>query len=52
MDDLGRALRALEAAHTAEPAAAATAAQRLHAAQLMLLQAEADVLAATGSVPT
>lgn len=52
VDDLRRALRSLEAAHASEPAAAATAAQRLRAAKLMLLQAEADVLAATGRVPT
>jgi DNA-binding helix-hairpin-helix protein with protein kinase domain len=52
VDDLRRALRALEAAHASEPAAAATAAQRLHAAKLVLLQAEADVLAATGRMPT
>lgn len=52
VDDLRRALRALEAAHASEPAAAATAAQRLRAARLVLLQAEADVLAAIGRVPT
>ncbi|MGH3751466.1 MAG: hypothetical protein ACRDRP_02020 [Pseudonocardiaceae bacterium] len=52
VDNLRRALRDLEAAHAAEPAAAATAAQHLRTANLMLLQAEADVLAATGSVPT
>ena len=52
LDDLRRALRALEAACASEPAAAATAAQRLRAANLVLLQAEADVLAATGRVPT
>ncbi|MGH3864914.1 MAG: hypothetical protein ACRDQ4_02040 [Pseudonocardiaceae bacterium] len=52
VDNLRRALRALEAAHASEPAVAATAAQRLHAAKHVLLQAEADVLAATGKVPT
>jgi DNA-binding helix-hairpin-helix protein with protein kinase domain len=52
VDDLRRTLRALEAARASEPAAAATAAQRLHAAKRVLLQAEADVLAATGRVPT
>jgi hypothetical protein len=52
VDNLRRALRALEAAHASEPAAAATAARRLHAAKLTLLQTEADVLAATGRVPT
>ncbi|MGH3854776.1 MAG: hypothetical protein ACRDR6_15030 [Pseudonocardiaceae bacterium] len=52
VDDLRTALRALEAAHASEPAVAATAAQRLHTAKLMLLQTEADVLAATGKVPT
>ncbi|MEO7194015.1 MAG: hypothetical protein ABIZ05_04215 [Pseudonocardiaceae bacterium] len=52
VDNLGRALRALEAAHVSEPAVAATAAQRLRATQLKLLQAEADVLTATGKVPT
>ena len=52
VDNLRRALQALEAAHASEPAAAATAAQRLRAAKLTLLQAEADVLAATGRVPT
>ncbi|MGB6164111.1 MAG: hypothetical protein WCF33_24695 [Pseudonocardiaceae bacterium] len=52
VDNLRRALQALEAAHASEPTAAATAAQRLHAAKLTLLQAEADVLAATGKVPT
>jgi DNA-binding helix-hairpin-helix protein with protein kinase domain len=52
VDDLRRALRGLKAAHASEPAAAATAAQRLHAAELTLLQAEANVLAAIGRVPT
>ncbi|MGH3830012.1 MAG: hypothetical protein ACRDRS_06095 [Pseudonocardiaceae bacterium] len=52
VDDLRRALRALEAAHASEPAAAAAAAQRLSDAKLMLLQAEADVLTATGRLPT
>jgi DNA-binding helix-hairpin-helix protein with protein kinase domain len=52
VDNVRRALRALEAAHASEPAAAATAARRLHAAKLTLLQTEADVLAATGRVPT
>lgn len=52
VDDLRRALRALKAAHASESATAATAAQRLHAAKLTLLQAEADVLAATGRMPT
>ena len=52
VDDVRRALRALEAARASEPAAAATAAQRLHAAKLVLLQAEVDVLAATGRAPT
>jgi DNA-binding helix-hairpin-helix protein with protein kinase domain len=52
VDDLRRALRTLQAAHASEPAAAATAAQRLYAAKFMLLQAEADVMAATGRVPT
>jgi hypothetical protein len=52
VDNLRRALRDLQAAHASEPAAAATAAQRLRTAKLMLLQAEADVLAATGKVPT
>ena len=51
MDDLRRVLRALKAAQASESATAATAAQRLHAAKLTLLQAEADVLAATGKVP-
>ena len=52
VDDVRRALRALEAARASEPAAAVTAAQRLHAAKLVLLQAEVDVLAATGRAPT
>lgn len=52
VDDLRRALRALQAAHASEPKAAENAAQRLHAAKLKLLHAEADVLAATGKVPT
>ncbi|MGH3692738.1 MAG: helix-hairpin-helix domain-containing protein [Pseudonocardiaceae bacterium] len=52
VDDLRRALRALETAHASEPVTAATAAQRLRAAKLALLQAEADVLAATGRMPT
>jgi DNA-binding helix-hairpin-helix protein with protein kinase domain len=52
LDDLRRALRALQAAHASESAAAVTAAERLHAAKLKLLQAEADVLAATGKLPT
>ncbi|MGH4012232.1 MAG: hypothetical protein ACRDTH_29405 [Pseudonocardiaceae bacterium] len=52
VDDVRRALRALKAAHASEPAAAATAAQRLRAVKLILLQAETDVLAATGRVPT
>jgi len=52
VDDLRRVLRALQAAQASEPAAAATAAQRLRAAKLVLLQAEADVLAATGRLPT
>jgi DNA-binding helix-hairpin-helix protein with protein kinase domain len=52
VDDMRRALRALQAAHASEPAVAATAAQHLRAAKLMVLQAEADVLAATGKVPT
>lgn len=52
VDNLRRALQALEAAYASEPAAAAITAQRLRAAKFMLLQAEADVLAATGRVPT
>lgn len=52
VDDVRRALRALEAARASEPAAAVTAAQRLHAAKLVLLQTEVDVLAATGRAPT
>lgn len=52
VDDLRKALRALQKARVSEPAAAATAAQRLSAAKLVLLKAEADVLAATGRVPT
>jgi DNA-binding helix-hairpin-helix protein with protein kinase domain len=52
LEDLRGALRALEAAHAAAAAAATTAAPRLRAAKLVLLQAEADVLAATGRVPT
>lgn len=52
VEDLRRALRDLKAAHASEPAAAATAAERLRAAKLVLLQAEADVVAATGRVPT
>lgn len=52
VDDLRSALRALEAAQASEPVAAANAAQRVRAAKLALLQAEADVRAATGKVPT
>lgn len=52
IDDLRRALRALKAAHTSEPEAAANAAQRLRAAKFGLLQAEADLQAATGKMPT
>lgn len=52
LDDLRRALRALKAASASEPAAAAAAAQRLRAAKIVLLQAEADVLVATGRLPT
>lgn len=52
VDDLRRTLRALQAAHASETAAAGTAARCLSTAKSALVQAEADVLAATGRVPT
>jgi DNA-binding helix-hairpin-helix protein with protein kinase domain len=51
IERLRRALRDLQAANTAEPPAVARAAERVRTADSSLRQAEADVRAATGSVP-
>ncbi len=52
LDDLRKALKALQTTHASETAAAASAAEHLRTARFELLQAKADVLAAAGKVPT